>query len=230
MVIIVDLIKKLFTCKGAQLKNIVIIAILGLFIYHNFFKVEEFEDYSTSLLPKETVVVAFGDSLTYGTGASQAQSYPAQLSKMVGVPVINLGIPGERSAEGLRRLPAILEKHKPHILLLCHGGNDILQKLDLDKTKDNLEQMIHLAQARGTTVVLIGVPTWSALYTRTAGFYDDLAQEAGVAYEDGILATIINDNTLKKDPVHPNSTGYRLMAEKVRDAIFANYTSSINPF
>ena len=205
------------------MKNIIIVALIGIFVYHFFFKTQETEDYSTATLPAQTVVVAFGDSLTYGTGAEKVNSYPAHLERMIGTPVINEGIPGETSELGLERLPSILEKYKPNLLLLCHGGNDILQKLNLEKTKENIERMIDLAQAKGVTVVLIGVPQWSGLLVQTADLYDQIAKDTGVAYEDEALANIINDNTLKKDRVHPNRIGYRILAEKVRDTIFANY-------
>ena len=205
------------------MKNIIILAIIGVIVYHNFFKTEEQIDYSTASLRPETVVLAFGDSLTYGTGAGKESSYPSQLSKMIGLPVINAGVPGEITEQGLARLPKVLDQYKPTLLLLCHGGNDILQHLNLEKTKENIEQMINLAQARGITVILIGVPQWSGLLVNTASFYDEIANDTGVGYEDSVLFSIIIDSTIKNERVHPNRTGYRIMAEKVRDTIFANY-------
>ncbi|MGB5444185.1 MAG: GDSL-type esterase/lipase family protein, partial [Psychromonas sp.] len=93
-------------------------------------------------------ILAFGDSLTFGYGATTEQSYPAQLSSLINVPVINAGISGELSEQGLKRLESLLELHNPQLLLLCHGGNDILKKRDLNVMADNLKEMIKLAQHR----------------------------------------------------------------------------------
>ena len=95
-------------------------------------------------LRDDAIILAFGNSLTYGTGAKPNFSYPAQLEKLINRKVINAGIPGEISSKGLRRLPALLSTHKPDLVILCHGANDILRKLDLNNTKSNLQNMISL--------------------------------------------------------------------------------------
>ena len=81
-------------------------------------------------------ILAFGDSLTFGYGAAKEQSYPAQLSALINRPVINAGISGELSGQGLTRLEALLALHKPQLLLLCHGANDMLKKRNLDVMAD----------------------------------------------------------------------------------------------
>jgi lysophospholipase L1-like esterase len=109
-------------------------------------------------LTENAVILAFGDSLTHGTGADIEQAYPSRLQALISRTVINAGVPGEISKTGLRRLPALLKKHQPELLILCHGGNDILRRNNQKQTKENLQQMIDLARSNNTQVVLIGVP------------------------------------------------------------------------
>src|SRR5512145_436582 len=109
-------------------------------------------------LAPDAVVLAFGDSLTHGTGAAEDESYPAQLEKLIGRRVVRAGVPGEASAQALARLPAALDEHAPRLLLLCIGGNDFLRRLGHAQAEKNLRAMVQLARSRGVDVLLIGTP------------------------------------------------------------------------
>jgi len=171
-----------------------------------------------SPLPQDAVVLAFGDSLTYGTGASEEESYPAQLARLIGRRVVREGKPGELSAQGLARLPSALDEHQPALLLLCHGGNDFLQRQSKKAAAENVRAMIALAKSRGIQVLLIGTP--EAGFTLTPPeFYGEIAQEFRIPYEGDVLTKILRDGSLKSDQVHPNARGYRLMAERVAELL-----------
>jgi lysophospholipase L1-like esterase len=140
-------------------------------------------------LPGDATLLAFGDSLTFGTGAAPAESWPAVLARLTGREVINAGIPGEVSASGKDRLPGLLDTHNPDLLILCHGGNDLLRRFNPQATRANL------------------------FLLESAELYDGLATEYRLAYEGDILPEVESDESLKSDHVHPNAAGYRRIAE-----------------
>ncbi|HZP92608.1 MAG TPA: arylesterase [Burkholderiales bacterium] len=173
---------------------------------------------SVPALPKlgpDDVIVAFGDSLTYGTGAAAEESYPAVLSTLIGRKVVREGVPGEVTAQGLQRLPDVLEEDRPKLLLLCLGGNDMLHKIEPSQIEHNLRAMVELARSRGVAVVLIGVPKPQLFGGGSADFYERVARDYGLPLESGILKGVLFDNQFKSDPIHPNGKGYRRMAEAV---------------
>jgi lysophospholipase L1-like esterase len=165
-------------------------------------------------LPADAVVLAFGDSLTAGTGAAEAESYPAVLATLIGRKVVNAGIPGELSAEGAARLPELLEREKPALLLLCHGGNDLLQKQDTGRLAENLRTMIRTAREKGVAVVLLAVPA-PDLSLSPPPLYEEVAREFAVPLEGKALAKILSKHSLKSDYIHPNAAGYKQLAAAV---------------
>jgi acyl-CoA thioesterase-1 len=171
-------------------------------------------------LPAGAVILAFGDSLTSGYGADSRESYPAVLERLTGFKVINAGAPGEISAQGLKRLPALLNRYRPDLVILCHGGNDLLRRIDPETTTANLRQMILAARASGAQVLLVGVPQ-PGLLLRPAVLYGELAAEFGIPYEEKLLPDILKNGAEKSDAIHPNADGYRRLAEGLAGLITA---------
>ena len=165
-------------------------------------------------LDSGATVLAFGDSLTHGTGAAPDLSYPAQLGRLIGRKVVAAGVPGEVSEEGLRRLPSVLDEVRPQLVILCHGGNDFLQRLDEASVARNLRQMIGLARQRGVAVMLVATPKPGFGAARVA-FYEEIGRELGIPVERGVVADVLTTNKLKSDLIHPNADGYRHIAEAV---------------
>lgn len=169
-------------------------------------------------LAQDAVVLAFGDSLTRGTGAPAQAAYPAMLSELLGRTVINGGVPGEVTAQGRERLPDLIEHHRPQLVVLLHGGNDLLRRRDPAETAANLRAMIDQIRSAGADVVLLGVPG-PGLLLRSEAFYADIAREAGIPYDGDTIPQILGDRELKSDTVHPNAQGYRRLAEAVHRLI-----------
>jgi acyl-CoA thioesterase I len=169
---------------------------------------------SISKLSNDAVILAFGDSLTHGNGAKEAESYPAVLQTLTGHKVINAGISGEESEPGLKRLPGALEQHKPQLLILCHGGNDLLRKKNIKKMESNIRNMIQLAKDKNIPVVMLGVPK-PGLFLSSFEVYKTIADTTGVVFIEDVIPEVLGDNALKSDTVHPNKEGYRVMAESI---------------
>lgn len=163
-------------------------------------------------LADDGVVLAFGDSITAGTGAGAGESYPEILGGLIGRRVVNAGAPGEVTAEGAVRLPELLESVRPSLLILCHGGNDLLRHMDQRQAAENLRGMIRMARERGIAVVLIAVPS-PDLSLKPPAFYGELAAESGLPIESKALGKILGKGSLKSDYIHPNAAGYRKLAE-----------------
>ena len=165
-------------------------------------------------LPSDGVILAFGDSLTRGTGAEPGEGYPELLARLSGRCVVNAGVPGEVSAEGVARLERVLAEIRPSLVLLCHGGNDLLRRVDRAVTEEHLRSMLRLVREAGAEAVLLGVPA-PTVFLDPPDFYEDLAREYGVPYDGEALPRVLGDPALKADPIHPNAEGYRRLAEAV---------------
>lgn len=178
-------------------------------------------DSSENILKDDAVILTFGDSLTNGYGASEGASYPEFLAQKTGLHVIKSGVNGETSSEGLRRLPSLLED-KPDLVILCHGGNDILQNLPVSILKSNLLQMVQLIKNAGAKVILIGVPEFSLYTTGVHSVYEEVAKLEDLILEEKSLQYIGTHRNLKSDYVHPNDKGYKYMAERILDVLRDN--------
>jgi len=171
------------------------------------------------------VILVFGDSLSAGYGIQVEQGWVSLLASKIsqlgyGFRVINASVSGETSDGGLARLPHALEIQKPRILVLELGANDGLRSLPLASTHDNLDRMITLAQARGITVLLIGMrmpPNYGERYT--TGFYNmytDLARAHKLALVPFLLDQVaLNPALMQADGLHPNEQGQPLLLDNV---------------
>ena len=174
---------------------------------------------SLNKLPSDATILAFGDSLTVGVGASSEESYPSALAEISGFNVIASGVSGETTGQGLARLGAALEKHDPDLLILLEGGNDILQNVGAEKTKQNLAAMIALSKGHGAEVLLIGVPE-KGLFSRAAPLYEDLAEEHNIPLLSNTIGELLRDIKYKSDPIHLNGAGYALLAAAIYERLW----------
>jgi acyl-CoA thioesterase I len=161
--------------------------------------------------------VAFGDSLTAGYGANPGADYPTRLSKLLNLPIQNMGVSGENSTDGLKRITEV-EALEPRVVLLCFGGNDVLQNLPRTQMFANIGAMIDRLHARGSFVVLIGIRGPSIVGDANAKGFKQLAKEKKAMHVSNILDGILSRPSLMSDYVHPNDAGYAKMAERLDKA------------
>jgi len=169
---------------------------------------------SLNSLDENAVILAYGDSLTYGTGAPRDDSYPSELARLTGLNVINAGIPGEISQLGLERLPDVLAKTQADLVILMHGGNDLIRKIGKTQLKNNLDQMIIQIQNSGAQVVLIAVPSFN--FTLSAPeLYSQLAETHNIPIQLDIMSELERSPKLKSDQIHMNAAGNKILAESI---------------
>ncbi|MDB6052880.1 MAG: Lipolytic protein family [Verrucomicrobiales bacterium] len=161
--------------------------------------------------------VAFGDSLTAGFGADQGHDYPTILGQRLSVKMVNKGVPGETSADGLARIGQVKELH-PRVVLVCFGGNDTLNHVPFDTTFSNIGQIIDQLQADGAFVVLVGVPS-ASIRDKYEKRFKSLAKEKQTLFIPDILKGVLGTPNLMSDYVHPNDEGYKKIAERFDDLL-----------
>ena len=169
---------------------------------------------SLSPLSSSSVILAYGDSLTYGYNVKRSESYPAKLEVLTGISVINSGVSGEVSAQGLKRLPKVLDEHHPQLLILCHGGNDLLRKMDLEEMESNIRSMIQLSLDRDIPVILLGVPK-PGIFLSSFDVYKKIANSMNIIFIEDLISDVLGKKSLKSDSIHPNKKGYNVMAEEI---------------
>ena len=167
--------------------------------------------------PPSKKICCFGDSLVYGTGAASLEdSYPRELEKITELEVLSFGTPGDTTAQALPKCKS-LQNQGFGIIIVTLGGNDILQRVRWEKTEKNLHSLFQTIQTTGAVVVFTGItgplnPTRNKLYKK-------ICKKEGVLYIPEILDGIIDDPSLRADEVHPNSQGYRIMAERIAKSL-----------
>lgn len=168
--------------------------------------------------PSGENIICFGDSLTYGTGATAGMDYPSQLSSMISKPVINAGVPGDTTASALARLEKDVLFRSPRIVLVALGGNDLKNGVPSEEARHNLRIIIESIQNQGALVIVggIDIPFWGKGFGE---IYKQLSNELEAVFIPNVLDRIIGNRRLMSDRIHPNNEGYTVMAQMFYEAI-----------
>ncbi len=166
-------------------------------------------------------ILILGDSLSAAYGMQRAQGWVALLGDKLedeGYPhtLVNASISGETTSGGLRRLPALLQKHEPEIVILELGANDGLRALSIDAMRENLAAMIKQSQAAGARVLLLGmrIPSnYGPAYTESFhAVFGQIFKQYDTAVVDFFLAPIaLQQDYFQDDRIHPNPKAQPLL-------------------
>ena len=169
-------------------------------------------------------VLAFGDSVTFGTGAAPGEDWPTLLGQQTGWQIVNAGIPGDTAEAGKRRFDALLEQHQPALVIIEIGGNDFLRRRDPKAVKEDLRGMIRLTRQQGAQGVLVAVPELSLLGALTRApsdspVYEELGDEENIPVIGEVFSQILSQPELCADQIHPNAKGYQQMAAGIYQSL-----------
>jgi acyl-CoA thioesterase-1 len=172
----------------------------------------------------DPVIVCFGDSLTAGYGADPGHAYPDYLQQILEdhayhYHVINKGISGDTTKDGVARLKDVLAAH-PVIAVVEFGGNDGLRGLPITATRANLDQIVAALQSAGVKVVLAGItlpPDYGQDYVRD---FNETFTLAAKKYSVPLLPFLyihVYDipGTIQQDGIHATAKGNQLVAENI---------------
>lgn len=202
-----------------RLKFLLLIAIFGLAPFSML--AEE----AVEAPVKEPAILILGDSLSAAYGMEISQAWPSLLQDRLtdngyAYRVFNSSITGDTTQGGLARLPRLLEKHQPDIVLVELGGNDGLRGISVDVTRQNLSSMITLGQQKGASVILAEMripPNYGRTYSEKFNAnYDMLANQFGIALLPFLLQDVaLEEGLMQADGIHPTATAQPIILEKV---------------
>ncbi|WP_369630780.1 MULTISPECIES: GDSL-type esterase/lipase family protein [unclassified Variovorax] len=176
---------------------------------------------SANALKPDARVLALGDSLTFGYGASPDTAWPAKLGELTGWQVENAGVNGDTSAGALERLPALLSAGSYDAILIGIGGNDMLRGVSPASTRENLTALIEQARAHTPHVAVLATPAPDAMRAvvgslSDAPFYEEVVGKSGQALlVAGVYSSVLSDAALRSDRIHANAKGYAQVAEQL---------------
>ncbi|MFO7552899.1 MAG: GDSL-type esterase/lipase family protein [Haliea sp.] len=177
-----------------------------------------------SPLPPGSVVLAFGDSVTWGTGAGRGEDFPSLLAERSGWQVVNAGVPGDTAAAARERIEGLLRQHDPALVIVGLGGNDFLRKRPDADVEADLRAILRRVQDHGAIPVLVAVPRLSLLRAsvgalKDAPLYARLAEAQGVLLVPDVFSGVLSQESLRADTIHPNKAGYEVFAEELAAAL-----------
>ncbi len=175
------------------------------------------------------VMLILGDSLSAGYGMNRDQSWVALLEVRLqqtghDFRIINSSISGDTTEGGLARLPRMLDRYQPQVVIIELGANDGLRGLNPVVTRINLSSMISQSQDTGALVLLTGIklpPNYGEVYLQQfESIYTDLAREYNTLLVPFFMQGVVfNPELIQQDGIHPNEQGQPVLLDNVWEVL-----------
>lgn len=162
-------------------------------------------------------IVAFGDSLIAGHGATFKKDLVNQLEDRINRDIVNLGVNGDTTAKALERVSAVTDKD-PSVVIVLLGGNDYLRKVPIDETFSNLGKIVDAIHVDGGRVLLLGV-RGGLLRDIFEERFEEFAESKDVEFVPNVLDGLIGKKEYMSDAIHPNNAGYAIIADRVEPVL-----------
>lgn len=170
-------------------------------------------------------ILVLGDSLSAEYGIQRGSGWVTLLEKQmnkegISASVVNASISGETTSGGRTRLPALLDRHKPSIVIIELGANDALRGMPLSSSEDNLRSMIQAAKKADADPLLVGMkipPNYGREYTeRFSASYTKVAKDTNVPLVPFFLEGVAQNPALfQSDRLHPTAEAQPVMFNNV---------------
>jgi len=173
----------------------------------------------TEKVIKEGPIIFFGNSITTGVGAGEGEDFPSLVTKQLNLKnVINAGVSGDTTETALSRLKTDVLDKEPSLVIVELSGNDFLGGIAAEETINNLDSITNQIRTTGTQVVLVHIR-----FPRKASEYEDgfkkIAEKYNVEVVWDALEGVVGNQSLMSDTIHPNTAGYKIMAERIAKAL-----------
>lgn len=185
---------------------------------------------STCMLNAKDITILFlGDSLTEGYGLNKEEAFPKLVQNLIrknlkkNVEVINGGVSGSTTSDGLARLKWYIRK-KPDFIFIALGANDGLRGLNLTQSQENLEEIILYAKRSNSKVFLAGMlmpPNYGPTYSKD---FKNMYEKTSLKYKLKTMPFLLEGVAGKKelnqrDGIHPNAEGHKHIAKNIFEFI-----------
>ena len=165
-----------------------------------------------------SVVVCFGDSVTAGYGVNRDQAFPALVAEKLEIPVLNVGVDGDTTADALARLDRDVLAHDPFLVVVEFGGNDFRKRVDRQETFDNIDRIVGRIVDHGAMVAVLELQIGIFRDKYLAG-YKEVCKRHGALLIPDFMDDILGNHDLTVDGIHPSPQGHVLIADRVAESL-----------